>query len=374
VRISDDGRDVTEIRVSQLWRYQGAGPVGGRVGSAGPCTDPERLCWSCRVFGSADTGARGAADLAVQNSYRGHVRVDDLLAAGDVRPLAWHLAPLASPRPSAGQFYLDNKAVPSARRVARKDTRPAATWGSDADTPGLRPVRGRKFYWRTTDPAREPFPRGQYRDHQSAELGSQVALIPAGTVFTGRVSFDNLSPADYGSLLAALDPRLLAGADSADWDGVVTSVGGGKPFGFGAVTVDVEPLSVQTARARYLGGAAAVPGVAAAVGVFRSRVPQPVSATWQALRHALTFGFVSDDLVWYPPGPDGAKGSEDFDKGFEFFPRTAGLELKDKVRDLVELPDAAAPPGAQVLDSRAGERRKEQGAGEQGRGRRDRRE
>jgi hypothetical protein len=374
VRISDDGRDVTEIRVSQLWRYQGAGPVGERVGSAGPCTDPERLCWSCRVFGSADTGTRGAADLAVQNSYRGHVRVDDLLAAGEVQPLAWHLAPLASPRPSAGQFYLDNKAVPSARRVARKDTRPAATWGSDADTPGLRPVRGRKFYWRTTDPAREPFPRGRSRDHQSVELGSQVALIPAGTVFTGRVSFDNLSPADYGSLLAALDPRLLAGADSADWDDVVTSVGGGKPFGFGAVTVDVEPLSVQTAQARYLGVAAEAPGVADAVGVFRSRVPQPVSATWQALRHALTFGFVSDDLVWYPPGPDGAKGSEDFDKSFEFFPRTAGLELKDKVRDLVELPDAAAPPGAQVLDSRAGERRKEPGAGEQGRGRRDRRE
>ena len=86
-----------------------------------------------------------------------------------------------------------------------------------------------------------------------------------------------------------------------------------------------------------------------------------MSATWQALRHALTFGFVSDDLVWYPPGPDGAKGSEDFDKSFEFFPSTVGLELKDKIRDLVELPDAAASPGAQVLDSRAGERRKEPG-------------
>jgi RAMP superfamily len=374
VRISDDSRDVTEIRVSQLWRYQGAGPVGERAGSAGPCTDPERLCWSCRVFGSANTETRGAADLAVQNSYRGHVRVDDLLAAGDVQPLVWHLAPLASPRPSAGQFYLDHQAVPPARRVARKDTRPAATWGSEADTPGLRPVRGRKFYWRTSDPTREPFPRGRYRDHQSGELGSQVALIPAGTVFTGRVCFDNLSPADFGSLLAALDPRLLAGADSAEWAGVVTSVGGGKPFGFGAVTIDVEPLSLRTAQARYLGEATEPPGVPDAVSTFRSRVPQPVSATWQALRHALTFGFVSDDLVWYPPGPDGAKGSEDFDKSFEFFPRTVGLELKDKIRDLVELPDAAAPPGAQVLDSRAGERRKEQEAREQGRGRRDRRE
>jgi hypothetical protein len=381
VRTSEDGAAVTEIRLSQLWRYQGQGPVGERAGSAGPCTDPENLCWSCRVFGSADTEGRGADDLAVQHSYRGHVRVDDLLAAGDVEPLRWHLAPLASPRPSAGQFYLSNKAVPPAKRLARKDTPPVATWGSVADTPGLRPVRGRKFYWRTTEPAREPFPRGRYRDHQSAALGSEVALIPAGTVFTGRVTFDNLSLADYGSLLAALDPRLMSVVEPAGWDGVVSSVGGGKPFGFGAVTVDVEPVLVQTARVRYLGEAGPVPDQAEAVRAFREGVPPPVSAGWQALEHALTFGFVSDELVWYPPGLEGAKGSEDFDKSFEFFPRTAGLELKDKVRELVELPDAAAPPEAQVLDSRAGERRKEpgegsreqRGAGDRGRGgRRDR--
>lgn len=292
--------------------------------------------------------------------------------------MRWHLAPLASPRPSAGQFYLDHTAVPSAKRVARKDTRPAATWGSEADTPGLRPVRGRKFYWRTTDPTRGPFPRGRHRDHQSDELSDEVALIPAGTVFSGRVSFDNLSLADYGSLLAALDPRLIAEAGPAAgetaWKGAVTSVGGGKPFGFGAVSIDVEPVLVQSAQARYLGKVMQAPGMAEAMRAFRDKVPQPVSATWQALSHALTFGFVSDELVWYPPGPDGAKGSEEFDKSFEFFPHTAGLELKESIRDLVALPDAAAPPGAQVLDSRAGERRKEQAAREQGRGRRDRRE
>ena len=156
VRLDEGAGQVTEIRLSQLWRYQGRGTFGERAGQAGPCTDPKRLCWSCRVFGSADTERRGVDDLAVQNSYRGHVRVDDLLAVGDVEPLYWHLAPLASPRPSAGQFYLDHTAVPAGKRVARKDTRPAAAWGSEADTPGLRPLRGRKFYWRTADPARGP--------------------------------------------------------------------------------------------------------------------------------------------------------------------------------------------------------------------------
>jgi len=71
VRISEDDQDVTEIRLSQLWRYQSQGPVRERVGSAGPCTEPTDLCWSCRVFGSADTKGRDADDLAVQNSYPG---------------------------------------------------------------------------------------------------------------------------------------------------------------------------------------------------------------------------------------------------------------------------------------------------------------
>lgn len=388
VRLDEDAGQVTEIRLSQLWRYQGRGTFGERAGQAGPCTDPKQLCWSCRVFGSADTERRGVEDLAVQSSYRGHVRVDDLLAVGDVEPLYWHLAPLASPRPSAGQFYLDHTAVPAGKRVARKDTRPAATWGSEADTPGLRPLRGRKFYWRTSDPTREPVPRGRFREHQSGELGSKVALIPAGTVFTGRVTFDNLSLADCGSLLAALDPQLLNKHQlaegfglGANWLDSVISVGGGKPFGFGAVTIDVEPVLVQDAAARYLGERTSADSYwpVDAVRAFRAAVPPPVEATWPALRHALAFGFIADDLVWYPPGPGETKGSEDFDKSFEFFPRTVGLELKNEVRDLVTLPDAAKWSGDQVLDSRAGPRPKEPGSREpgnraqNGRGRRNRR-
>ncbi len=57
VRIGEDDT-VGEIRLSQLWRYQGQGTVGERVGSAGPCTDPGKLCWSCRVFGSSGWRAR----------------------------------------------------------------------------------------------------------------------------------------------------------------------------------------------------------------------------------------------------------------------------------------------------------------------------
>jgi hypothetical protein len=381
VWVKVSGGTVTEIRLSLLWRYLGAGTVGERLGDAKPCTEPDRLCWSCRMFGSADTGGREENDPAVQNSYRGHVRIDDLLAQVRVEPVTWKLAPLASPRPSAGQFYLDNTAVPRNNRIAKKDTRPAATWGSSADDPERpRPVRGRKFYWRTkteADPRRTEPVRSRHRGHQSDTLSSTVSLIPAGTVFKGRVTFDNLDPAEYGSLLAALDPRLLrlaagggsenlaAGGGSENlagrggWENTVTSVGGGKPFGFGAVTIDVKRVRVETASQRYLGDTGpAAPGDADAVKAFRDKVPDQARHYWKALRNAITFGFVDDAMVWYPPG-GGDRGSEGYDKSFEFFTHTVGLRLSDGYRDLVVLPDAALPRDKQVLDSAAGEYRQD---------------
>jgi CRISPR-associated protein (TIGR03986 family) len=361
VRVDPETDEVIEIRLSELWRYRGDGPVGERVGDAQPCRNAERLCWSCRVFGSADTEGRDAGDLAVQNSYRGHVRIDDLVAAGEVAPLTWHLAPLGSPRPSAGQFYLDNTGRP---RVTKKDARAASAWRPAADEQGLRQIRGRKFYWRTKEPDEGPVPRGRRRVHQSAAMSKDVVLFPAGTRFEGRVCFDNLGLDDYGSLLAALDPRRMA-ETGPGWSDAVSSLGGGKPFGFGAVTIDVEPEKVQTAAVRYLGENGQQPDQAEAVRAFDARVPEPVRRTWDALRHVLSFGFVPDGLVWYPPGtaPGAVKGDENFDKSFEFFGITTGIELKGEKRQLVALPDAADPAGAQVLDSRGDIQRQGRGRG-----------
>jgi hypothetical protein len=327
------------------------------------------------MFGSADTGGRGEADLAVQHGYRGHVRIDDLLATASVQPIEWRLAPLASPKPGAGQFYLDNTAVPDRERIAEKDTRPAATWGSIADEQRARPVRGRKFYWRT-ETAAEPDPakpvRGRHRGRQSDTMSTTVSLIPAGTTFTGRVAFDNLDAAEFGSLLAAIDPRLLSGAGEGGWEQAVTSVGGGKPFGFGSVTIDVTRVSVETAAQRYLGDAGPEPPAdAEAVTAFRAVVPAAARGAWAALRHALEFGFIEDEKVWYPPG-DGERGSQGYDKSFEFFARTTGLRLGGgRYRDLVVLPDAALPAAKQELDSAAGEHggRQQAGRGQQGPGR-----
>lgn len=357
VWVAVSGGEVTEIRLSVLWRYEGDGTIGERVGEAKGCTDARQLCWSCRIFGSADTEGRDENDLAVQNSYRGHVRVDDMLAEGHVEPVRWDLAPLASPKPGAGQFYLDNT---GRRQAADKNARPAATWGSVADQGRLRPIRGRKFYWRTetqADPASSTAQRGKYRKHQSEALAGKVKLIPAGTVFTGRIAFDNLAAEDYGSLLAALDPRRLGSAGEDGWDQTVLSVGGGRPFGFGSVRIDVEPVLVQAAGERYLGESAAEPPTPQeAVRAFRDAVRADISANWQALRHALTFGFVADKDVWYPPG-GGVRGDEDYDKSFEFFGVTNGLRLSQETRPMLSLPDPEAGSEQQILRSPPGQQR-----------------
>ncbi|MBO0803835.1 MAG: TIGR03986 family CRISPR-associated RAMP protein [Nocardiopsaceae bacterium] len=362
--------ELTEIRLSLLWRYEAPGTVGDRVGEAKGCTDPLKLCWSCRIFGAADTEGRDDNDLAVQNSYRGHVRFDDLRAQGDVQPVQWNLAPLASPKPSAGQFYLDNR---QRGKLADQNTRPMATWGSDADKPGPRPIRGRKFYWRTkteADPDSAKPQRGKKRPHQSEALSSKVELIPAGTVFKGRITFDNLSAEDYGSLLAALNPCKIGTPGEGGWEDCVLSVGGGKPFGFGAVEIEVEKVRVQGARARYLGEpeTVSIPDPDAAVRAFREAVQVEARANWPALRHALSFGFVDDEDVWYPPG-GGTRGDEDYDKSFEFFALTNGLRYSESHgnHELMPLPDAAKGKAAQKMDSPAGrEPRRERPGGRQG--------
>lgn len=357
VRVADG--EVTEIRLSLYWRYLGRKTVGERLGEGQPCTDSENLCWSCRMFGSADTEGRDETDFAEQHSYRGHVRIDDLLATGPVQPITWELAPLASPKPGAGQFYLDNSAVPGSARIAEKDTEPAANWGSIADRQRTRPVRGRKFYWRTeTDVDRSATKpeRGRRRPHQSEAMSDKVSLIPAGTSFTGRVTFDNLDAAEYGSLLVALDPRLLGGTGESSWGRSVTSVGGGKPFGFGSVTIDVSRVCLETGAERYLGEPGPQPpGDAEGVDAFLDAVTEAARVSWPSLRHALEFGFIGDAKVWYPPG-SGSRGDQDYDKSFEFFARTTGLHLQgDRYRDLVVLPSAADPAAKQELDSAAGE-------------------
>lgn len=350
-RTTDDGVVVTAVRLSQAWRDLGAGAISERIGEAGPCDDPGRLCPSCQVFGSAqeeergkDLSAEGSTD---QRSYAGHVRFVDAVADEEPEILDYKRAPLATPKPTAGQFYLNNQ-----EWEGRADKQPLAHWGSPADKP-KRQIRGRKFYWATTanGPAGLPQPDAQGRrhhrsaaqEHHKESQTKQVEVVGKGAVFSTHITFDNLTPAQIGSLIVAIQPKLLW----PDRD-IVTRVGGGRPFGWGAVSanIPVESFVIETASTRYLGlDDGGGPTFEECVTQF---INNSNARDNKALRNLLTLDHVQDSQVHYPNNLDDPFGEPDF----SFWIVTRGQKADQRTRPLTPLPDPAGPAHSQRMDVR----------------------
>lgn len=328
VRVAPLPSRVVHLQPAQVWRYKATGAVRDRLpDDALPCHDPAELCPSCRIFGSADTRNNVDRDVAEQNSYSGHVRFGDAVVVGEATVATWMRAPLMSPKPSAGQFYLSGTGLSREQRRGESGAAPRAHWGSAADSPRRRNIRGRKFYWRTTDPETGAFPRGKARQHQAdSPTVQEVTLVQAGTKFEFTVAFDNLTRSQLGGLLACVEPALLF--NDAD-DVKVVSIGGGKPFGFGSTATTVTVEVAEDATTRYLGDTGATPiRIPELIEEFSTSIAQPVkSLVWPELRAALTMGQVRDADVWYPPGP-GVRGSKEYDEGFEFWANSAGVSSK----------------------------------------------
>ena len=359
VRVHEPGSGpvtVGELSLSAIWRHPGW--QSGAEGDTEPekwagrkrvpqdllaCSDPEDLCPSCRIFGSADPRARGRDDAAEQRAYAGHVRFGDACSPEPAGLEEIWRAPLGAPRPGAGQFYLgyDDRSP-----AASRDRKPTREWGSDPDGQERRRLRGRKFYWHA-DPERRTPPRHKARSHQIPDenkrdksVTRQRWIAQPGTTLTQRVSFDNLTPADLGGLLAALDPaRVLdAGRDS-----LRLHLGGGKPLGLGSCTAAISELKVWDAASRYGGAPQAPPDEDAYVQAFRGCCLPEVAGTWPALAAVLAEREKEAPYIWYPPGAFWAAQSGNpkvFDEPFEFFTASSGMYLAgDTPRTLIPLPD-----------------------------------
>lgn len=325
---------VEEIALSQIWRHAGGGhTAAGRVPEVlHPCSSDRELCPTCRVFGSADTAGSESA-TAQQRSYRGHLRFsdatpvggDDVSGSGGCEPVVFALPPLLAPRPGAGQFYLDNPRGKKKPEPAPQAD-PLREWGSALDEQSLRSLRGRKQYWLTGRPDRRPYFRATakrpevfhelYARDDGAEnrMLTRAEAIPPSARFSFTVHYENLDLAEIGGVLAALAPQYILSRpggqgireDDDGGDVIGFALGGGRPLGFGTCTSRITALRVESARGRYAGleDEASALAPQAVVDVFAAGVPEPVRATWPALRHALTLDRAAPHLVWYPPaGP-----------------------------------------------------------------------
>ena len=336
---------VDEFALSTIWRHSGQGPAGDRVPEElRACREVTQLCPTCRVFGSADTGGSDLA-RAEQHAYRGHLRFSDARPVGDVGPLERHqLAPLGRPRPGSGQFYLDNDPRRHPARPQR-DRPPLREWGSAADRPQWRALRGRKHYWLAGDHyGQRPLFRvttGTF----AGEMAAEGDAVPAGARFAFTVSFENLDTAELGALLCALDPSAVL--DPHGGGEVGFAVGGGRPFGFGTCTAEVTSLDVHTAASWY--GTADRPQVtvADAVAAFTETVDRGVRATWPALAAALHLEHVEQADVWYPPAnplPPGDLTADQLASGADgdFWKRSQGTTFRDRTYPLLALPEVTA--------------------------------
>ncbi|MFF6815170.1 hypothetical protein ACFZAG_35590 [Streptomyces sp. NPDC012403] len=340
VRDGSEG-EVTDISLAAIWRHHGEYAARERVPEALlPCEDVERLCPTCRVFGSADTsGADGPKQR--QRSYRGHVRFSD---ARPVTPSAlrteWtDLPPLGQPRPGAGQFYLQPR--PHAP-LPKENAPPLREWGSAADNQeSPRRLRGRKQYWLTGRADKRPYFRVRSGTWEG-EMTSRAEYVKAGPVLSFSVHVDGLLPHEVGGLLAALDPSLLFG------DGTGYAVGGGRPLGFGACTGRVTAVELTDAAGRYTTNTAAPVRVEEAVAVFRDRVARElpeVHGTWKAAQSVLTLDRVPSEQVWYPTEHrliDGDIATGNLEPGFTFWKRSTGVRLAGESRPVIPLPDPTA--------------------------------
>ncbi len=348
------GRFVDGMALSYLWRTAGRGSTGERLPDDGfhSCHDPGFLCPSCRMFGSADvrdvSGHGVDRRLAEQRSYRGHIRVlDAVLESGGTLNDPVVLPATGSPRPGSGQFYLDD---PQASKEKLHYQKPRNRWGTP-DPRQPRRLRGRKFYWHTDPQADER--RGRWRRHEHAPEGDRAELVAAGSVYRLNLTFDGLTKAEIGSLIAALQPDRLFATQQQPLPYPVTGdpeyaihVGGGKPLGLGSCQVRDLQVIADGVESRYLGAERPVLDPADLIAAFVTNQGD-LGSTWQSLAAALHTDHVDARIVSYPTplawaADDGTCSGKGQHEAFKWFQRTTGEALRNgEERPFVPLPSVS---------------------------------
>ena len=344
-------RAVTGLKLSVIWREPGRGSVAERIGDHYPCLSragTDGLCPSCATFGAADTGGKRRG-LGQQSAYAGHVRFGSATSDSPVTPRLVSLAPMGSPRPQNGAFYLD---LAAPRDLGRPRGDLPTRWGGSADPNGNAAVRGRKFYWHANSDEQAARWSGPARyeataDQDKAGGGHRprpAQLVPAGTILRSVVTVDALPLHHVQALLMALDPRRAASAAACTGRHAL-HLAGGKPLGLGSTTVSIRPRLTRSAQRYGSPDSREVESWDTSDG----SVLEALSRAWGArlgdtlpdLLRVLDLDGLGEDslLVSYPPGADWSSfGTQDFRLSYRFFGAANGQQLKGRSRPWRPLP------------------------------------
>jgi CRISPR-associated protein (TIGR03986 family) len=210
-----------------------------------PATTHAGLSPADRLFGWVPPEGR-AGGRETSRALRGRVRFGPLSAAGaEPETVERGLAVLERPRPTQDLFYAAENHRGTPLRGERGDRGYRENQG----------LRGRKVYPHQPDTGWEPSRRQPWLLHGTGrtadgapDAGKQNAVladwVPVGAAFECDVHVEDLTDDELGALLF-----VLRGPDGQSWQGRMHKLGGGKPLGFGSVTIEVVSAAVRTGAA-----------------------------------------------------------------------------------------------------------------------------
>lgn len=197
-------------------------------------TDSSRLDMGETMFGRVED----------KSALRGRVNVETLLAEGEPQTMEPVRTVLGMPRPTYYPNYVKQRA---GSNDPEKTGRYKTLMDADCEISGWKRYLARK----------DSFDVKNVPDAPSANVQTVFSPLPAGTQFSGKIHLHNVKPEELGALVWALT-----------WGGnakLLHSIGMGKPYGFGSVSVSItgselswcnpslsEPVDLEACKAVFL--------------------------------------------------------------------------------------------------------------------------
>jgi CRISPR-associated protein (TIGR03986 family) len=206
------------------------------------CTELERLCPACRIFGWVSEKDRVDDEgYPLPIAYAGRLKFSHAELQGDAKPLPdidIPLAILGTPKPTTAVFYLR----PASGGEAVNDS----IWEDRYD--GDSRLRGRKYYRHHEMARHGEYARkegedaaGRYHSNKDDQNRTVCDALDASNAFRFAINFECLAQEELGALLWSLELK----------EGHYHRLGYAKPLGFGSVKVRVETLDLLDPTDRY---------------------------------------------------------------------------------------------------------------------------